>query len=71
MYKELNVDFTFLKVKSHQDDDVPVASLSLETQLNVEADKLATEFLQANKPRQPIALLFPLAKCQLIVNKNW
>jgi hypothetical protein len=48
----------------------PMASLSLETQLNVEADKLTMEFLQANKLHQPITLLFPWAECQLIVNEK-
>jgi hypothetical protein len=47
-----------------------MASLTLETQLNVEADKLAMEFLQANKPQPPITLLFLWAKCQLTVNEK-
>jgi hypothetical protein len=68
--QELSLSFTFLHFKSHQDDNGPVASLTLESRLNVEADRLATEFLQADEPRQPIALLFPSAKCQLIVNNK-
>jgi hypothetical protein len=49
-YKELDLKFSFLHVKSHQDDAVPVESLTLETQLNVEADRLATEYLQEDHP---------------------
>jgi hypothetical protein len=67
-YKELGLQFTFLHVKSHQDDDGPVSGLSLEAQLNVEADLLATEYLKETDTNRPIALLFPTAKCQLIIN---
>jgi hypothetical protein len=69
-YKELAINFTFMHIKSHQDDDGPVANLSLETHLNVEADRLTTKYLQAGKSGQPIALLFPSAICQLIVNNK-
>jgi hypothetical protein len=37
-YKALNMQFVFMHVKSHQDDDAKVASLSLESRLNVKAD---------------------------------
>jgi hypothetical protein len=37
-YKALGIKFTFMHVKSHQDDEGPIANLSLETRLNVEAD---------------------------------
>jgi hypothetical protein len=69
-YKELDINFTFMHVKSHQDDDGPLKNLSLETRMNVEANKLATEYLQEAHPKHPITLLFPTAKCQLIVNKK-
>jgi hypothetical protein len=59
-----------MHVKSHQDDDGPLENLSLETRMNVEADKLATEYLTEAHPKRPIALLFPSAKCQLIVNEK-
>jgi hypothetical protein len=62
MYKELVILFNFMHVESHQDDDALVWGLSLETHLNVEADRLAIW--------QPIAILFPSAKCQLIVSKK-
>ena len=59
-YKELAINFVFLHIKSHQDDDSVVSSLLLASQLNVEADRLTTDFLQENEPRKPIALLFPM-----------
>jgi hypothetical protein len=54
-------------VKSHQDDEALIASLSLETHLNIEADKLATEYMQEDRTHRPIAALFPSAKVQLII----
>jgi hypothetical protein len=65
-YKQLGIPFTFLHVKSHQDDDGPVAGPTLEAQLNVQADALATEAL-ADAPTYPKVALFPTAKCQLIL----
>ncbi len=44
VYKELARTFVFMHVKSHQDDDTPVASLSL-----VEADQLATEYMKDDR----------------------
>jgi hypothetical protein len=42
-YKELAINFTFLHIKSHQDNHGPVTNLTLESRLNVEADRLDTE----------------------------
>jgi hypothetical protein len=40
---ELMIDSNFfMHVKSHQDDKTPMSSLSLESRLNVEANRLAT-----------------------------
>jgi hypothetical protein len=64
------LDFMVIYVKIHQDDNGPVASMSFKRCLNVEADRLAMEFLQENDTRRPIVLLFQSAKsakCQLIV----
>ena len=66
-YKQLGIPFTFLHVKSHQDDDGPVSGLTLEAQLNVQADTLATEALK-EAPTISKVLLFPSAKCKLIIN---
>jgi hypothetical protein len=67
---KLAINFQFLQVKSHQDGEATVAGLSLETQLNIKADRLATAFLKLPEPHCPIALLFPSAKCQFINNKQ-
>jgi hypothetical protein len=50
-YKELNMNFAFLRVKSHQDNDTLEINLSLESCLNVEADQLATEYKQEDQMR--------------------
>jgi hypothetical protein len=55
-------------VKSCQDDNIPVASLSLKSRLNVEADWLMKEYMAEDKTRWPIGL-FPLAKAQLIITE--
>ncbi len=68
-YKQLGIPFTLVHVKSHQDDDGPVTGLTMEAQLNVQADALATEALK-DAPTYPKVSLFPTAQCQLIVNGN-
>ena len=65
-YTKLGIPFTFLHVKSHQDEDGPVSDLTLEAQLNVQADSLATEALK-DAPTYRAVALFPTAICQLIV----
>jgi hypothetical protein len=37
-YRDLAMQFSFLHVYSHQDDDAPAETLPLETRLNIEAD---------------------------------
>jgi hypothetical protein len=66
-YRELDMKFIFHHVKSHQDDDTPTDHLTLESRLNVEADRLATEYMQEDQTRRPIVTLFPTAKAQLIM----
>jgi hypothetical protein len=41
-HRKLGMQFIFQHVKSHQDDEADLESLSLDSRLNVEADKLAT-----------------------------
>jgi hypothetical protein len=65
---ELNMKFIFFHVHSHQDDEIPLANLSLESRLNVEADRLATEYMQEDHIRRPQVALFPSAKAQLLIN---
>jgi hypothetical protein len=70
VYHELAMKFTFLNVKSHQDDAASEVSLSLvlDTRLNIEADWLATSaYIQEDTTRRPIAALFPSAKAQLLI----
>jgi hypothetical protein len=68
MYKELDMLFMFMHVKSHQDDVAPTAaSLSLESRLNVEADRLAAEFMKEDLTRQLIKELFLSAKAQILI----
>jgi hypothetical protein len=52
-------------VKGHQDKDSPVASLSLQAQLNCEADDLATEAPGAILTPIPMSPVFPSVVCQL------
>jgi hypothetical protein len=61
------MQFAFVHVMSHQDEGTPVANLPLESRLNVEADRLATEYMQEDPTRRPIVALFPSAKAQLII----
>ena len=67
IYKELQIPFLFTHVKSHQDDTIPIANLSLESRLNVEADRLATAYMTKDRTRRPTVALFPSAKAQLII----
>ncbi len=48
--KALAIHFSFIHLKSHQDDDIAGHNLSLDTRLNVEADSLGTEYLQQHEP---------------------
>jgi hypothetical protein len=66
-YTQLGIPFTFLHVKSHQDDDGPIVGLTLEARLNVQADTLATAAL-VDAPMVPKVALFPTARCQLIID---
>jgi hypothetical protein len=70
IYKELGMQFDFVHVKSHQDDETPVASLSLESRLNVEVDCLATKYMKEDTQRWPLVDLFPLAHAKLIIKQK-
>jgi hypothetical protein len=69
-YKDLALHFSFLHVYSHQDDNAPVETLTLETRLNIEADRLATEYMVQDQVRRPTVALFPSAKAQLLINEK-
>jgi hypothetical protein len=66
-YRSLGWVFTFEHVKSHQDDSIQIEDLPLAVRLNVEADRLATEYLETSE-YQGHAPLFPSAKCQLVID---
>jgi hypothetical protein len=66
-YRQLGWQFQFTHVRSHQDDSIPLCNLPMEAQQNVEADRLATEFLTVAKYAGR-ASLFPSAKCQLLID---
>jgi hypothetical protein len=69
MHKELGLNFLFMHVKSHQDNATPVASLSLESRLNVEVDHFWTEYyMTEDKTLRPTVELFPSAKAWLIIH---
>jgi hypothetical protein len=48
---ELKIKFIYMPVHSHQDDATPFANQSFESQLNVEADQLATAYIQKDHRR--------------------
>jgi hypothetical protein len=66
-YRALGWKFAFQHVRSHQDDSVSAATLPLDVQLNIEADRLATDYLSTSEYAGN-ASLFPSAKCQLLIN---
>jgi hypothetical protein len=49
--KEMQIRFVYVHVKSHQDNDTPTTRLSLKSRLNVEADRLTTEYMQEDSTR--------------------
>jgi hypothetical protein len=68
-YRSLGRHFTFEHVYSHQDKTIAVEDLPLPVQLNVEADRITTEYLEhEDSIHQGRASLFLSAKCQLLLN---
>jgi hypothetical protein len=71
LHKELRRPITQVWIKSHQDDTTKHTSLSEDAKLNVDADKLATEFHK--KPRaHPICSTahLPTTKISISINKT-
>jgi hypothetical protein len=66
-YKALDMPFVFKHVNSHQDDDTTVSSLSLESRLNIEANRLATAYMVEDQTRRPKAFLFEMAAAQFLI----
>jgi hypothetical protein len=71
MHRELNMTFVYTHVMSHQDDDTETANLLLKSCLNVEADRLATKYMQEDLQRQPVVALFPSAKAHSLFKMRW
>jgi hypothetical protein len=69
-YKALGILFTFMHVKSHQDDTVDIQNLTLKSRLNVEADRLTTVYMVEDKRRRSKVNLFPSAHAQLIIGNS-
>jgi hypothetical protein len=67
LHRSLQMPFIYTHVKSHQDDDTSIEHLSLESRLNVEADRLSTEYMQEDLTRRPTVTLFPSASAQLLI----
>jgi hypothetical protein len=67
MHRAIGWKFTFQNVKSNQDISIPMANLPLEVQFNMEADRLATTYLEIDT--QGRTSLFPLTKCQILIDR--
>jgi len=57
-------------VKAHQDNDTPYEQLSVKAQYNVDADHLATDYMEANPARRKISPLLPTARCILQIRNK-
>jgi len=67
-YQDLNIDqVKYRWIKGHQDTDTPYDELSIPAQLNVDADRLADEFLETHSSPRPKSPLVPKARCLLQV----
>lgn len=70
-YQQLNVEsITFAWIKGHQDADTPYEQLHIGAQYNVDADRLADEYLAEHPYPRPISPLVPTSKCILKVRDN-
>jgi hypothetical protein len=63
--RQLECQLSFLHVKGHQDDHSGFADLSLNAQLNVEADAEAGEYQQTYPSQRPIIPRLPSNRAQL------
>lgn len=60
-------DVTFSWVKGHQDSTKALGQLSVEARFNIDADKLAEDYMKANSRQRPISPLTNSARCNLII----
>ena len=65
-YQHLHIsNVRFKWIKGHQDSDTPYEELSIPAQFNVDADRLAEEYMEANPNRRTISPMVPSARCLL------
>ena len=64
---EHNIKSTFKWVKGHQDKKIKKEDLSLEAQLNIEADELAGSFQQTDGKFRPLVHLLPSCSAMLSI----
>ena len=70
-YQHLNIaNVTFKWIKGHQDFDTPYDKLSFPAQYNVDADRLAEEYLETDPHRRRISPLVPAARCILQIGNE-
>lgn len=65
--KEYNINATFRWVKGNQDNDTPYADLSLEAQLNIDADALAGEYQEVYGTYWPLVNILPSCPAMLTI----
>jgi len=70
LWHALPVHVQFQWVRGHQDSSQPAASLSLEAQLNCEADYQANQIHITGNPAVEIIPRLPHTPCQLVINQR-
>jgi hypothetical protein len=70
-YQHLNIaNVSFKWIKGHQDTDIPYDKLSIPAQFNVDADRLAEEYLETNFLRSRISPVGPRGKIYATTTKQ-
>ena len=65
--KQLHADPTYMHVKSHQDNSIPVDELSWNSQLNVRCDEMASATLKTLETKSKVTM-FPASRVLLEIN---
>ena len=65
--KQLQADPTYMHVKSHQDNSIPVEELSWNSQLNVRCDEMASATLKTLETKSKVTM-FPASRVLLEIN---
>jgi hypothetical protein len=61
---------SYLWEKGHQDDKIPYHRLPPSSQFNVDADRLATDYLNGSPTPRPLSPLLPTARCSLRIRNE-